>query len=384
MTKIFVMGAVGKMCIEATRDLVNTSDFDEFLLADIDEQKLKDLKKELNDNRVHTLRIDASDEDRVAEAIKGYDFVMNGLATGKAEPTLRALLKCKIPAVDLGSEFWKYSEDFEKAGVLYVAGVGMTPGVTDVMARYGVAHCDRVEEIYVFWASFRPIAISPGLVATTFWEINPEEKMRAYYENGKYYPQPPLKESRVVEFEPPYGKLDVYYVPHSETFTLSKLVPGVKTVKTMGTWPPADMEVLKQLVDFGVFEQKTIKHKGQQLNTLDLLGDMLSQLPGGTKTPLWGYALRVEVVGERDGRKVEYVLTTSHPPADEWGGTRAYAKNVALPLSIGTQLIMKSKAKVSSGYCSAYETYDTMEFFKELEKRGIAVHERVHEYRKLD
>ena len=42
MTKIFIMGAAGRMCIEATRDLVNTSDFDKFLLADIDEKKLKD------------------------------------------------------------------------------------------------------------------------------------------------------------------------------------------------------------------------------------------------------------------------------------------------------------------------------------------------------
>jgi len=114
------------------------------------------------------------------------------------------------------------------------------------------------------------------------------------------------------------------------------------------------------------------------------LGDMLSQLPGGTRTPLWGYALRVEVVGERDGRKVEYVLTTSHPPSDEWGGTRAYAKNVAIPLSIGTQLIVNGKARVNSGYRSAYEVYDAMEFFKELKKRGIAIHERVYEYRKLD
>jgi len=384
MTKIFIMGAVGRMCIEATRDLVNTSDFDKFLLADIDEQKLKDLERELNDKRVHTLRIDASDEDRVAEAIKEYDFVMNGLAYDRAEPTVKAILRCKIPAACLDSGLWKYNEDFKKAGVLYANGVGMTPGVTDIMARYGVDKCDKVEEIYVYWASFRPIAISPGLIVTSFGEIDPEEKLRAYYENGKYHPQPPLKESKIVEFEPPYEKLDVYYVPHSETFTLSKLVPGVKRVKTMGTWPPADMEVLKQLVDFGIFEQKTINHKGQNFNTLELLGDIFSQLPGGTRTPLWGYALRVEVIGERDGRKVEYVLTTSHPPSDEWGGTRAYAKNVATPLSIGTQLIIKGKAKVNSGYCSTYEIFDPVEFFKELKKRGIAVHERVYEYRKLD
>jgi len=386
MTKIFVMGAVGSMCIEATRDLVGTSDFEEFALADMDEQKLRSLGKELNDERVHILTIDASDENRVMDAIKGYDFVMCGLAFDKEMPTIRACLKSGISMIELsGATFAeKYSEDLEKAGALYSGGVGMTPGVTDIMARYGVGQCDRVHEIYVSWASFRPLAISPGLVMTTFWEMNPAEKMRAYYENGKYLPQPPLKESRTVEFEPPYGKLDVYYVPHSETYTLAKLVPGVKRVKTMGTWPPIEMEMLKQLIDFGVFEKKTIEHKGQKYNTLEILGDMLSQLPRGTRTPLWGYALRVEVIGEKGNKNIECVLTTSHPAFEKWGGTRAYAKNVAIPMSIGTQLIVKGKAKVDRGCHSAYEVYDPVEFFKELKKRGIQVHEQIHEYRKFD
>lgn len=385
MTKIFVMGAVGKMCIEATRDLVETSDFDEFLLADINEEKLRDLEKELSDDRVHILKIDASDEERVAQAIKGYDVLMNGLPYEGAESTLRACLKCKIPSIDLGPEFrQKYIESFEKAGVLYSTGVGMTPGVTDIMTRHAVDRCDEVDEIYVYWASFRPIAISPGLVLTTFWELDPEEKMRAYYENGQYYPQPALRESKTVEFEPPYGRLNVYYVPHSETFTLSKLVPGVKVVKTMGTWPPIEMEFLRQLIDYGIFQKKTIDHKGQRYETLELLGDMLSQLPRGTSTPLWGYALRVEVVGERNRRAVQRVLTTTHPPSEKWGGARAYAKSVGIPLSIGTQLIANGKTKVSIGYRSAYEVFDPIEFFKELKKRGIEVHERVYEYRKLD
>jgi saccharopine dehydrogenase-like NADP-dependent oxidoreductase len=384
MTRVFVLGAVGKMCIEATRDLVETSGFDEFVLADIDNEKLEDLKKELNTAKVRILAIDASDEDSVAQAIKGYDFVMNGLSFDKSEPTVRACLKCRIPSIDLGGDFSKYSEAFEKAGLLYSRGVGMTPGVTDIMARYAADRCEKVDEIYVFWASFRPLAISPGLVMTTFWEMDPEEKKRAYYQDGEYHPQPPLRESRTVEFEPPYGKLPVYYVPHSETYTLSKLVPGIKLVKTMGTWPPIEMDFLKQLIDYGVFEKKTIRHKGNELVTLELLGDMLSQLPRGTKAALWGYALRVEVIGDRKGRKVKHVLTTSHPPSDEWGRTRAYAKNVAIPLSIGTQLIINGKAKVDKGYWSAYKLYDPMEFFKELKKRGIEVHERVEEYGKLN
>ena len=386
MKKAFVMGAVGRMCIEATRDLVKTSDFDEFLLADIDEEKLRAVEKELNDDRVHISKIDATDEDKVAEAIKGYTIVMNGLPFDRIEPTVKACLKCGIRSIDLISPLdvmERYHEEFEKAGVLYTAGVGMTPGVTDIMARYGVDQCDEVEEIHVYWAAYRPFAISPGLIMTTFWEMNPAEKERAYYEDGAYHPQPPMGESRTVKFEPPYGELNVYYVPHPETFTLSKLVLGVRKVETMGTWPPKVMNMLKQILNYGFFKSETLEYKGRKYYTLDLLGNMLSQVPGGTETALWGYALRVEVIGKRNGKEVEHVLTHSHPPSGKWGGPRAYAKNVATPLSIGTQLMADGRTKVDSGYRTAYEVYNSVEFFEELKKRGIEVHERIHEYHRV-
>jgi len=381
---VFIMGAVGRMCIEATRDLVKTGDFDEFLLADIDEKKLREIEIELKDDRVSVLKIDASDVDAVAEAIEGYSIVVNGLPFDKIEPTVRACLRCGIPSIDLISPLdvmERYREEFEDAGVLYTAGVGMTPGVTDIMARFGVDQCDEVDEVHVYWAAYRPFAISPGLIMTTFWEMNPAEKERAYYEDGEYHPRPPMAESRAVRFEPPYGDLDVYYVPHPETFTLSKLVPGVKKVETMGTWPPKVMDMLRQILDYGFFEKETMKYRGREYETMDLLGSMLSQVPGGTETALWGYALRVEVIGRRNGREVEHVLTHSHPPSEEWGGTRAYAKNVAIPLSIGAQLMTDGRAEVESGYRTAYEVYDPVEFFKELEKRCIQVHERVSAYR---
>lgn len=385
MSKIFVVGAVGAMCIEATRDLIDTGGDHEFMLADANFEKLKMLQNEYRSRKIEIMKIDATIFEEMLKAIQGYDFVMNGLAFGKAEPSVKACIEAKIPTIlldDFPRDY--YYDSFEKAQVLCAAGVGMTPGVTDLLARWGVDRCDSVSRINVSWASFRPIAISPGLVLTTFWEMDPAEKERAFFEDGKMFPQPPLKESKLVEFAQPYGELPVYYVPHPETTRLSQFVPGIKKVVTMGTWPPIEMELLKQLIDFGAFDKKEILHKGDKLNVLDVLGDLLHQLPRGTKTEIWGYALNVEVIGKRESKDVKYVMKTSHPPFKNWGGERAYAKNVAIPMSIGTQLMLAGKTRVSSGYHTAYEIFEPLEFFKELAKRGILVHENVYEYRQVE
>jgi saccharopine dehydrogenase-like NADP-dependent oxidoreductase len=384
MSKIFVIGAVGAMCIEATRDLIDAGGNHEFMLADLNLEKLKSLQNELGNDNISIVKVDAGDFNEMRRAIEGYDFVMNGLAFGRAEPSIRACMEAKIPTILL-DDFPQddYYEGFQEAGVLCAAGVGMTPGVTDLMARWGVDVCDSVSEINVSWASFRPIAISPGLVLTTFWEMDPAEQGRAFFENGKMFPQPPLKESKLVQFEEPYGELPVYYVPHPETIRLSQFVPGIKKVVTMGTWPPIEMELLKQLIDFGVFDKKEIFHKGGKVNVLDIMGDLLHQLPRGTRTEIWGYALNVEIIGKRKNRDVKYVLKTSHPEFQQWGGERAYAKNVAIPMSIGTQLMLAGKTKVSSGYHTAYEIFEPVEFFEELAKRGILVHEEVYEHRQI-
>ncbi len=384
MSKIFVLGAVGAMCVEATRDIIETGGDNEYVLADADLKKLEALKSEYSDKKIHVMQLDATVYNDVVKAISGCDFVLNGLPFGITETSIKACIEAKVPTIlldDFPRDY--YYEGFEKAGVLCAAGVGMTPGVTDMLARWGVDRCDSVSEIYVNWASFRPIALSAGLVLTTFWEMDPAEKDRAFFENGKMYPQPPLQKSKLVEFEAPYGELPVYYVPHPETLRFSQEVPDIKKVVTMGTWPPVEMELLKQLIDFGVFEKEQITHKGNSVQVLDILGDLLHQLPRGTKTERWGYALNVQVIGRQGDKQVKYVMKTSHPDFKQWGGERAYAKNVAMPMSIGTQLILGGKVKISAGYHPAYSVFEPSDFFDELAKRGIVVHERMDTYREI-
>jgi saccharopine dehydrogenase-like NADP-dependent oxidoreductase len=61
LKKILVLGGVGAMANETTRDLVETSNFDEIMVADINIEKVNDFITELGDKRLKSVRIDAKD-----------------------------------------------------------------------------------------------------------------------------------------------------------------------------------------------------------------------------------------------------------------------------------------------------------------------------------
>jgi len=58
----------------------------------------------------------------------------------------------------------------------------------------------------------------------------------------------------------------------------------------------------------------------------------------------------------------------------EWGGKAAYYKNIAIPLSIGAQMIARGDVKVR-GVIPPELAIDPVMFFDELRIRGIEVFE---------
>ena len=116
---------------------------------------------------------------------------------------------------------------------------------------------------------------------------------------------------------------------------------------------------------------------GCEVGVLDAVFAHCRQSQEGRETELYGYALHVEVIGEKDGQPVQYVLTHTHPASDNsvsgWGGLRAYTRCVGIPMSIGAQLIAKGQA-FSTGVVAPEMAFDVDVVFKELEKRQIRIH----------
>ncbi|MGD1996571.1 MAG: saccharopine dehydrogenase NADP-binding domain-containing protein [Anaerolineae bacterium] len=382
--RILSLGGAGAVCQHATRDLAEFSDFEQIVIGDYDVAAAEELADEIRDPRVEVLKVDANEYDGLVEIFKGFDVILNGLPWKYDLAVTRACVEAGVSGLDVSTEEdqWDCDAAAEEKGIVFVPGVGATPGITNAMARRGADQLDEVEEIQINFAAFRCPAPSPGLLTTFLWEFHPKTESRLYYRDGEFHWVGPFEGVQTVDFPGPIGEQEVCYIPHPETRTMPESL-GAKAVSVRGCFPPHAMRLAKAMLDSGLYSEETVTVGDAEAKPLELMHEILIQLPESKQTPLWAYGLVVDVFGKRDGRDVKVRLWNRHPPQEEWGGKAAYYKNIAIPLSVGAQMIGRGDVEVR-GVVPPETALDPGVFFSELSRRGIEIHERVEEYHVLE
>ena len=367
------------MCSETTRDLAHYSDFDEIVVGDFNLQAAQDLVRSINNSRLKAVYFNAEDYQAMIDLFPQFDVVVNGLPWKYDMPVTRACIETGVDGLDVSTQEdqWDYDQIAEEKGMVFIPGIGATPGITNVMARWGTDQLDEVDEIQINFAAFRCPAPAPGLLTTLLWEFHPDTEERVYYKSGEFIRVPPFDGGKVVEFPGPIGKQQVYYIPHPETRTMPESL-GARAVSVHGCFPPKAMCLVRAMLENGLYSDKPVAIQGISTTPFDLMYELLLQLPESKETPLWAYGLVVEVFGKRGGRITRVKLWNHHPPMEEWGGKAAYYKNIAIPLSIGAQMIARGDVTIK-GVVAPETALDAGIFFNELEQRGIHIHEVVEE-----
>ena len=89
-----------------------------------------------------------------ARLLEGHDAVLNCVTYYFNVPIMRAALAARVPYSDLGGlyhgslEQFALHEDFVRAGVPALLGMGSTPGITNVMAGVLAQGLDTVEAVH--------------------------------------------------------------------------------------------------------------------------------------------------------------------------------------------------------------------------------------------
>ena len=164
--KILSLGGVGAVCEHTTRDLVEFSDFEEIVIGDYNEEAAQKLASELNDSRVKVLKVDANDYKGMVKLFKDFDVILNGLPFKYDMAVTKACIEAGVNGLDVSTEEeqWDLDESAREKGVIFIPGVGATPGITNVMGRLAANYLDEVNEIQINFAAFRCLA--PASAAT--------------------------------------------------------------------------------------------------------------------------------------------------------------------------------------------------------------------------
>ncbi|MCP5521798.1 MAG: saccharopine dehydrogenase NADP-binding domain-containing protein [Verrucomicrobiales bacterium] len=384
--KIFCLGGAGRICREAALDLVRFSTADRITIGDYNETEGRRVVEWLADPRVDFVQVDVTDRARTVAALTGYDVVMDGTTIQLNGISTACIGEAGCHGINLNGfgEEQASAALFEQHGKSCVPGFGMTPGVTQMMAMHAAAQCDRIDTIRVSHGAFRPVAFSASITETTTYEYDPALPGRVVFENGEFIQVPPFARPREVLLPEPYGRTVQYIIPHSETRTLAQALvdKGVRLIEVRGTWPEPNMQLVRALYDWGFLRNDPIRIKGIEVGVMDAVAAYLMQSKEGTETALYGYALHVELTGERAGRQVRHTLTHTHPASDgsvpEWAGLRAYTRNVGIPLAIGAQLLGEGAVK-TPGVLIPEDAFAPARIFQELEKRDLHIHEEIEE-----
>ena len=384
--KVLCLGGAGNICREAAYDLVEFSDFQKITIGDYNGKAGREVVKWLNDPRVDFKKVDVNNKRETIQLMRQYDIVMDGTTISLNDRSTACMAEAGCHGINLNGfgEEYKYDQKFKKHGKTHVPGFGMTPGVTDMMVKYAADQMESVEIVHISHGAFRPIAFSASITETTPYEYDPDLPGRVVYEDGQFIQVPPFARPKEVELPGPYGTHPQYIIPHAETKTVAQYLAkkGVKLIEVRGTWPPKNMQLIKALYEWGFMRNDKVNVGGVKVGILDAIGSYLMQAPEGQTTDLYGYALHVEVIGTRNGKKVQHILTHTHPASDGsvkgWEKLRAYTRCVGIPMAIGTQMIGSGKVKMKGVVIPEF-AFDPSEVFNELKKRQIFIHEKIKE-----
>ncbi|MBN1317508.1 MAG: saccharopine dehydrogenase NADP-binding domain-containing protein [Anaerolineales bacterium] len=374
--RVLVLGGAGAVCQYTTRDLAAFSDFQEIVIGDYNLVAAYNLADEIDDPRIKVVQVDASVQEELLGAIRGFDVVVNGLPWEYDLAVTKACIEAGVNGLDVSTEEeqWDLDGIAREKNVVFVPGVGATPGITNMMACKGAKQLDEVDDISINFAAFRCPAPAPGLLITLLWEFHPDTEERLVYQDGAFHWVGPFEGGKSITFPGPIGEQMVYYIPHPETRTMPKSL-GAGAVSVHGCFPPHVMRLVSAMLESGLYSDRPVQLKGVQTTPFDIMFDLLLQLPESKQTPLWAYGLVVEVSGKHNGENAKFTYWNSHPPQEKWGGQAAYYKNIAIPLSIGAQLIARGDV-MEKGVIPPETAYEPELFIQELARRDILIHER--------
>jgi len=366
--RIAVLGAAGAMAQVVVRDLLEFVPEVAVTAAD-----LRPIAHP--DPRVTPATLDARDEAATARLLVGHDAVLNCVTYYFNVPIMKAALAARVPYSDLGGLYhgsikqFALHEDFVRAGLPALLGMGSTPGITNVMAGVLARGLDAVEALHVRVGCIDRGASGPLPVPYALDTVIDEFSLEPMvFLEGRPEAVPPMSGRETIEFPPPVGRAEALYTLHSEVAMFPRSFPELREASFKVAFEPAFTEKVRFLVELGFASREKLAGK---LSPREVLLELAARqtTPGGE--PNDGDAIRVDLRGRKDGRPVERRAEMIALPHPDWK-VAAGSLDTGVPLSIAGQLLASRTIRTPGVLCPETAVPGEL-FFEMLERRHLRV-----------
>ncbi len=353
--RVAVLGAGGTIAPAIVRDLAESEEADSLLLLDIDAERAEQVAREHGGDKASAEAADATGD--LAAKLDGADVLVNSASYRINLAAMAACLEAGCHYLDLGglyhvtSEQLKLSDEFERADLIAMLGVGSAPGKTNLMAARAMrelapARPTRIDVV----AGGRDLDPSEGVSFPYAVRTLVDELSMAPIElaNGEAGEMKPMQPGGEVDFGDPIGTGETIYTLHSEILTFGQSF-GCREATFRLSLAPAVLEQVRDLV--GASEERIA----------EVARSASPPSPHTVSVHL------VEAVAEDSAVRVRSVTS----PHERWGLGGGIV-STASPAAAAVRLLARGQID-ARGALPPERCIDPDQIFAELEGRGVVI-----------
>ncbi len=390
--KVLILGGAGLMAEATEIDFleIDSDEISEITIADYNSEAVESRIKNLSCSKVRGEIANLDEKEKLVKLMGKHDIIVHAANYNSVYQSIIAALEAKVNIVtlvpiitgpkdafdDIGEikdEFMdRLDHDFKRAGLICLIGMGSAPGTVNVMGGYLGDKFDSIESM-----EFSYVYAHEGKRKTLF-AFEPEGMIRQYkqspivFRDGKFTLLPPRAGREWAVYPDPIGRTERFYIIHDEARFFYKRFKnkGVKNIGTKAGWGSEFLKELELYDRLGLLDWEPVKLSGGTAAPIEVLVKGVYNDKGGekneAKTLDYG-CTRLEIKGEIDGQRLEYIGDVISKPYGNLGGTQ---QRTGMAAAIGVRMI--GRGEISQKGCYSADYYvDPKIYFRELLKRNI-------------
>ena len=377
--RVLVLGGAGTIGSEVAEHLTKYPDVDEVILGDILVDKAEKLASKIK--KAKALKVDVTDRPSLIAQMQKADVVVGcvGPYYKFGVPIVKAAVEAGVNFVDIMDDPLPSKEVLEdkalfdeakRKNITVVIGLGSTPGLSNVLARYGASKLDEVENIDVSWIFTTAAGVASEAVTAHMFNVTSGKVLT--YENGNWKEVVPMVDGREVQDFLELGNVEVYHVGHPEPVTIPRYIKAKNVTCKAGMVPSEVVEIYRMLNKLQLVQLEPINVKGVKVSPRDFIMARFASLPMDVAMELFKFdaaeplfEMRVAVSGKKGKNPTKSVYKFSDV---------GHEFATAISAVIGAIMLGRGQVK-EKGVFAPEGCIEPEIFLKEIKENGVVIQE---------